>query len=134
MGKLFLACVIGLTLLAPTRAEDDPIVAAIRPQLKDINKPFAMIVTLKIKAGAKEKFEALWPEAVKSTRKEPGNLIYEFNHTAGTANSYTLYEKWKNLKGLEDHLKTDVISKLLKDMGPHLDGAPDIRIMTPVAD
>src|SRR5690349_10077753 len=69
---------------APAAAQDkeNPILALVKSELKDAAKPFTMVVTLKVKAGAGPKLEAAFAKAVAATRKEKGNLAYELSRSA----------------------------------------------------
>jgi quinol monooxygenase YgiN len=129
---LALAAVVGL--VAPAPGDDHPVVAAVKPKIKDPDKPFVMVVKFKIKAGMNEKFTALFAEAIKGTRKEVGNLAYDLNADADDRQTYVAYEKWKNLKALEEHLKTEYVTKLLAGMDGIADGAPDVKVYLPAGE
>jgi (4S)-4-hydroxy-5-phosphonooxypentane-2,3-dione isomerase len=123
-----------LALLTPAAADDHPIVAAVKAKLKDPDKPFVLVVKLKIKTGMNEKFTTLFAEAIKGTRKEVGNLAYDLNRDADDEQTYIAYEKWKSLKALEEHAKAEYVTKLLSGLGDFTDGAPEIKVYTPAGE
>ncbi|HEY2787354.1 MAG TPA: putative quinol monooxygenase [Fimbriiglobus sp.] len=130
MLSCFLAFASVVGLAAPV-ADDNPVVVSVKAKLKDADKPFVLVVKLKIKAGMNEKFTALFAEAIKGTRKEVGNLSYDLNRDADDGQTYVAYEKWKNLKALEDHMKADYVVKLLAGLTDLAEGMPDVKIYTP---
>src|SRR6266849_5915215 len=60
-----------LFLVAPVVAQEkeNPIEKEVKASLTDLKKPFVMLVTLKIKDGTAEKFEAAFAKARTETRK-----------------------------------------------------------------
>ena len=134
-----LAPAVALTALlfsvsAAGQEKDDPIVGAVKPHLTDASKPFTMLVHIKVKDGSAEKFEAAFAKAVKGTRQEKGNLAYDLNRDAQEAGKYLVYERWRNLAGLEAHVKTPHITSLLAEVGDMLAAPPEIRVLTPAAE
>jgi autoinducer 2-degrading protein len=135
-----------LFVLAPTLAvlhlpgvavgeeKEHPIVAQIKPHLKDPSKPFTMIVKLQIKEGMNDKFEAAFAPAIKGTRKEKGYIAYDLNRDAKDPTRYMVYERWQNLPALDAHLKTAHITKLLDELKDVLAGPPDAQVMLVVSE
>jgi quinol monooxygenase YgiN len=130
MLPLSVALVLGFS----TPAADDPILAGVKAKLKDPDKAFVMTVKVKIKPGMNEKFTALFAEAIKGTRKEVGNLSYDLNRDADDGQVYVAYEKWKNLKAMEEHLKAEYVTKLLAGLADMIDGGPEIKVFTPAGE
>lgn len=109
--------------LASARAEDDhPVVAMVKTKVKDHAKPFALLVTIKAKAGKEKELEAAFAPCITATKKEPGCLAYELNKDTDDATVYIMYEKFKSVAALNDHLKKDHTQKLLKSIGAITDG------------
>ena len=71
--------------------------------------------------------------AQKETRKEKGCLTYDLNRDA-KGGQYTVYERWKDLAGLEAHLASDHIKALFGELGAVLDGQPETKILVPVGE
>jgi quinol monooxygenase YgiN len=127
MKRLF-AVALAAVLAAPAAAQDDPIVAAVKPKLKDPAKPFTMTVTAKVKPGMGGKFETAFAAAIKGTRTEAGNVTYQLNRDADHPDTYVVYERWKNLAALEAHVKAEYIQKLLAALPDLLDGQPEVKV------
>lgn len=114
------------------RADDDPIVAAVKKHVKHHDKPFTMVIGLKVKDGTGEKFETAFAKALKATRKEKGCLSYDLNR--GADNAYQVYERWKSVADLEAHLKTDHIKALREVLHEVLDGMPALHVYIPASE
>jgi quinol monooxygenase YgiN len=128
------ALVAALVLVAAASADDHPVVAAVKPQLKDTGKPFVLTVKMQVKDGVREKFEAAFAKAITETRKEKGNVAYELTRDAKDPNAYLLYEKWKTLADLEAHLKTPHITALLGEFKDFLAKDTELQVLLPVGD
>lgn len=118
-----------LLTLSSVLIEDHPLAAEVRPQLKDVNQPFTLVVTVKLKANMEGKFLEAMKPAIVATRKEKGNIAYFLNQDKDNASEFMLYERWANLAALDSHLKSEPIGKLLAALGEVLDGAPTIKVM-----
>ena len=134
----FLAAVAAVCVLARSVAvaqadEPHPIVAEARAALKDPAKPFTLAVRLKLNAGTTEQFETIFAKAAKLAREEKGCLTYELNRDAKGETSYLVYERWQNLAALETHIKSPHFLELSDEVGPMLDGPPEIVVLVPVA-
>ena len=112
LPALLLAWPVGTTLAA----DDHPVVALVKSKVKDPGKPFALLVTIKAKAGKEKDVEAAFTPCLAATKKETGCLAYELNRDPDEPTTYVMFEKFKNLAALEDHLKKDHTQKLLKTL------------------
>lgn len=133
------ACLLVVALvlvprLAVGQDKEDPIVAQVKPRLKDPGQPFTMVVLLKVKEDGVKQFESAFAPAVRATRQEKGNLAYDLNRDTRMPTRYLLYERWKNLPALEEHLKAPHVRTLLSEIGPLLEGAPEVRVLLPAAE
>src|SRR5262249_6050970 len=70
------ACLLAVLLLVlPTAAaeeKENPILTFVKSKVKDPDKPFTLLITLKVKEGEEKKLEEVFAKAVKPTRKEKG--------------------------------------------------------------
>src|SRR5215204_1831208 len=109
-----LVALLFLVLPAPVAAQenDDPIIAFVKTKVKDKDKPFTLLVTVKVKEGMGAKFEEAFTKAIQGTRKEKGCITYDLNHSLEDATKYQVYERWKSVADLEAHLKTAHIKAL----------------------
>ena len=114
--------------------ERHPVATKVAAEVKDPTKAFALVITLKVKDGAGERFEAAFAKARVETRKEKGNVAYDMNRDAKESGRYLIYERWKGLADLEAHLASAHIKALFAQVGELLDGDPDVRVMLPAAE
>jgi quinol monooxygenase YgiN len=114
--------------------EKHPIAAQVAAAVKDTAKPFALAISLKLKDGSSDKFEAAFAKAIKETRKEKGCIAYDLNRDSKETGRYVVYERWSNLAALEAHLASDHIKALLEVLGGVVDGAPEVRVLVVVAE
>jgi quinol monooxygenase YgiN len=103
-------------------ADDHPVVALVKSKVKDPSKPFALLVTIKAKAGKEKEVEAVFAPCIAATKKEAGCLAYELNRDPDDPTTYLMYEKFKSVSALADHLKQDHTTKLLKALETLTDG------------
>ena len=119
----------GLSSAAPG-AEDHPVVALVKSKVKDPAKPFALLVTIKAKAGKEKELEAAFAPCIAATKKESGCLAYELNRDPDDPTAYVMFEKFKNVAALEAHLKQEHTTKLLKALESLTDGELKAKVYT----
>ncbi|QJW97916.1 putative quinol monooxygenase [Frigoriglobus tundricola] len=125
------ALVLAGTHSSATAAEDEnPLYKLIKSKVKDEKKPFALLVTFKVKTGNEKKFEAAFAPALVATRKEPGCVGYFLNHDPDDAGTYVMYEHFKGLPGLDAHMKEKHTQTLLATVIPLCEGEPKIKVLT----
>jgi autoinducer 2-degrading protein len=122
------------TALTPAAEPDHPVVGIVRAAIQDPSKPFVLIVQIKVKDGTGRKFEAAFAKVAKESRKEKGNRAYDLSRSTKNSNEYLVYERWDNLAALAAHLKTPHFQEASAAIGDLGEGAPDIRVLIPVAD
>jgi quinol monooxygenase YgiN len=129
-------CVLIALLAVPNvaSAQEDPIVAFVKKSVKDPNKPFTLIVGVKVKEGASDKFESAFAKCIKATREEKGCIRYELNRGTENTAQYQVYERWKTVADLEAHLKTDHIKELRSVIGDLVVGDRELKVMTPAGE
>ncbi|OAI54358.1 hypothetical protein AYO44_03560 [Planctomycetaceae bacterium SCGC AG-212-F19] len=103
-------------------ADDHPAVTLVKAKVKDPAKPFALIVTIKAKAGKEKELEAAFAPCVAATKKEPGCIAYELNRDPDEPTTFIMFEKFKNIAALEAHLKLEHTAKLFNALEPLTDG------------
>jgi len=124
--------VLMLASVAPTaaRGDDHPVVALVKSKVKDPAKPFALFVTIKAKAGKGKELEAVFAPCIAATKKEKGCLAYELNRDADDPTAYVMFEKFKSVAALEEHLKQEHTAKLLKALEPLTEGEIKAKVYT----
>lgn len=125
-----LAAVVLVGAPAPAADEENPVIKLIKSKVKDEKKPFAILVTFKVKAGNEKKFEEAFAPALIATRKEPGCVAYYLNRDPDAPNTYIMYEQFKGIPGLEAHMKEKHTQTLLATVIPLCDGDPQIKVLT----
>ena len=133
-----LVCVAAVFLVgaAPGQEKDkpNPIETEVKANLKDLSKPFTMIVTVRIKEGSAAQFEAAFAKGRAGTRKEKGNITYEMSRSTKTPAEYIVYERWTNFAALQAHLKAPHLTAMLAEVGDLLEGAPQVKVYIPAGE
>jgi quinol monooxygenase YgiN len=131
--RLFCAVPALLLLVGLSEAraqEEHPAVKLIKSKVKDPKKPFAITVEFKVKAGKEKEFEAAFAPALKATRQEPGCVAYFLNRDTEHPDVYVMYEQFKSVDAVAEHLKAKHTQTLLATVGPLTDGEPKIKVLT----
>jgi quinol monooxygenase YgiN len=139
-AKWPLAVVLGVGVLvsagwlAGAAQKDDKGVADLPARIKaavGADKPFTLIVTVKLKDGTKARFEEQAAKTTRATAQEKGCILYEFTRDLEKPNVYTLYEKWASVAALEAHLKMAHTEAVLKLVGEIAAEPPTIQLYSP---
>ena len=121
---------LGLALSDARGQEENPVVKLIKSKVKDPAKPFAILVTFKVKAGNEAAFEKAFAPAIPATKQEPGCVSYELNRDPDHPDVYVMYEKFRSVAAIEDHIRRKHTETLLKTVLPMCDGDPQVRVFT----
>jgi quinol monooxygenase YgiN len=116
------------TLAVAAAADDHPVVALVKSKVKDPAKPFALLVTVKAKAGKEHELETTFAPCIAATKKEAGCMAYELNRDPDDPTTYVLFEKWKSVPALDAHLKEEHTTKLLKALEAVTDGQIQAKV------
>jgi quinol monooxygenase YgiN len=128
-----LAVALAVSAAAPA-ADENPIVASVKANLKDPDKPFTMLVRIKVKEGSEEKFEKAFAKARVETRKEKGNRAYDLARDTKMPTQYVVYERWTNIEALDEHIKSKYITALLAELHDLTAGPPELSVFVPAAE
>ena len=109
--------------------EENPVIKLVKSKVKDPSKPFALIVTFKVKPGNEKKFEEAFAPCLTATRKEAGCIAYFLNRDPDAPSNYVMYEQFKGVAGLEAHLKEKHTQTLLAAVVPMCEGDPTIKVL-----
>ncbi len=124
-------CMVVLTASPAEGPEkENPFVKLVKSKLKDDKKPFAVIVEFKVKQGKEKEFETAFVPFLEATRSEPGCVAIHLNRDAEHPEIYTVYEQFKSITALEDHLKLKHSGELVKMIRPLQDGAAKSTVFT----
>jgi quinol monooxygenase YgiN len=124
------ALILGLGLSDARGQDENPVVKLIKSKVKDPAKPFAVLVTFKVKAGKEADFEAAFRPALAATKKEPGCVAYELNRDPDEPAVYVMYEKFRGIPALEFHLAQKHTQTLLATVVPMCEGDLKVKVYT----
>lgn len=99
------------------------------------DKPFSLIVRLKLKPEAIESFIAAAKEGAAESRKEAGCLLYDFHQNQEDPTEVIVLENWKDVAALKLHLASPHFAKLGAAVGPAVVEPMQVRItklVTPI--
>jgi quinol monooxygenase YgiN len=96
------------------------------------DKPFSLIVTLKVKRDRVEALAAAAKKAQGPSRAEPGCVRYEVQQNLEEPGEFVVLESWRNLKALQDHFATPHFAEFIKEIGSAVEEAPHLGIMKAV--
>lgn len=108
--------------------EENPVIKLVKSKVKDPSKPFALLVTFKVKAGNEKKFEEAFAPCLVATRKEKGCVAYYLNRDPEHPELYVMYEQFRGVEGLAAHMKEKHTEKLLGTVIPMCEGDPTIKV------
>jgi len=122
--------VFAVVFVADVRAADEehPVVKLIKSKVKDTKKPFALVVSFKVKAGSEKAFEEAFAPCLVATRKEPGCVAYVLHRDPDEANVFVMYEQFKSIAAIEEHLKAKHTETLLKTVATLTEGDAKIKV------
>lgn len=108
--------------------EENPVIKLVKSKVKDPSKPFALIVTFKVKAGNEKKLEEAFAPCLVATRKEKGCVAYYLNRDPDHPELYVMYEQFRGVEGLAAHMKEKHTETLLSTVIPLCEGDPTIKV------
>lgn len=96
------------------------------------DKPFGLLVSLKVREEKLEAFLAVARTAQAASRKESGCGEYTFHQGVDSPTDVYVTEKWKNLSALKEHFATPHFQSMAGQLGDLLQGSPQIRVIREV--
>lgn len=91
--------------------------------------PVVVVATMTAKPESVDLVRAACTEAIAEVHGEPGCELYSLHEADGT---FVFVEQWADADALKTHSTAPAVGKLFSTVGEHLDGAPDIKMLTPV--
>ena len=129
--KTFIFIISIFTIMSKTAAQEvdanvlsDPIVS----QISDPNKPFSVLIDITLIPGKENEFEREFGPVIAEVRKEPGNIEFQLSQHPQEPNVYFLYERWKNVEVLKEHMVTPHMSQFWPKYFPMIAKIPTIRV------
>ena|ERR1700757_1072666 len=91
--------------------------------------PVVVVATMTAKPESVDTVREVCKRAVEAVHAEPGCDLYALHEAKGT---FVFVEQWADADALKTHSSAPGATTLFAEVGPHLDGAPDIKLLQPV--
>lgn len=91
--------------------------------------PVVVVATMKAKPESVDAVREECTKAVAAVHDEPGCELYALHEHDGT---FVFVEQWADADALKAHSTAPGVTTLFAEIGEHLDGAPDIKMLTPI--
>ncbi|CAN5220281.1 putative quinol monooxygenase [soil metagenome] len=91
--------------------------------------PVVVVATLIVKPESVDIVRDACKRAIVAVHDEPGCDLYTL-HQAD--NVFVFVEQWADADALKTHSTAPAVTAMFSEIGEHLDGAPDIKMLTPV--
>jgi quinol monooxygenase YgiN len=91
--------------------------------------PVVVVATMTAKPESVDAVRAACTAAIEEVHSEPGCQLYSLHESDGT---FVFIEQWADEEALKTHSTAPAIGRLFGAVGEHLDGAPDIKMLSPV--
>ena len=88
-----------------------------------------VVATMTVKPESVDAGREILSRAVKDVHDEPGCQLYALHESGDT---FVFIEQWADADALQAHSTAPAFTTLVKEVGDHLAGAPDIKMLTPV--
>ncbi|KWX59882.1 putative quinol monooxygenase [Mycobacterium sp. NAZ190054] len=92
--------------------------------------PVVVIATMKAKPESVDAVRSACQTAIEAVHQEPGCDLYALHEADGT---FVFVEQWADADALQKHSAAPAVATLFGTVGELLDGAPDIKMLQPVA-
>lgn len=91
--------------------------------------PVVVVATMVAKPESVDTVRDACTKALGAVHDEPGCELYALHESNGT---FVFVEQWVDADALKTHSTAPAVSALFGVIGAHLDGAPDIKTLTPI--
>jgi quinol monooxygenase YgiN len=85
------------------------LIAKLRANPALAGKPFAVVFRLTAKSGQEDVIRRTMERILPLTRAEAGNLTFDLHQDADEPRTFFLYERWRGVDDLADHLHAPYI-------------------------
>lgn len=92
--------------------------------------PIVVVATMTAKPESVDAVRDACTQAIEAVHEEPGCELYSLHEANGTL---VFVEQWADEDALKTHSTAPAIGALFGVIGEHLDGAPDIKMLQPIA-
>ena len=91
--------------------------------------PITVVATMKAKPESVDAVRNACKQAIEVVHSEPGCDLYSLHEADGT---FVFVEQWADADALKTHSTAPAVATLFGTVDELLDGAPDIKRLTPV--
>ena len=91
--------------------------------------PVTVVATMTAKPESIDAVREACTTAIEAVHSEPGCELYSLHEAGGT---FVFVEQWANEDALKVHSTAPAVGALFGAIGELLDGAPDIKMLSPV--
>lgn len=91
--------------------------------------PVVVVATFAVKPESADTVRAVCSRTIEAVHSEPGCELYALHEADGT---FVFVEQWADADALKTHSTAPAVTAMFTEIGAYLDGAPDIKILTPV--
>lgn len=91
--------------------------------------PVVVVATLTVKPESVDTAREILTRAVGAVHQEPGCQLYSLHESGDT---FVFVEQWADAEALKTHSAAPAVATMFKEVGDHLAGAPDIKMLQPV--
>lgn len=92
--------------------------------------PVVVVATLKAKPESAEIVREAGRKALAGVHQEPGCELYSLHEAED--GTFIFVEQWADADALKTHSTAPAVGALFGEIGEHLDGAPDIKLLQTV--
>jgi quinol monooxygenase YgiN len=92
--------------------------------------PVVVVATLTVKPESVDTVRDILTRAVEEVHDEPGCQLYSLHQSGET---FVFVEQWADAEALKAHSTAPGVTKMFTAAGEHLAGAPDIKMLQPIA-
>jgi quinol monooxygenase YgiN len=91
--------------------------------------PVVVVATMTAKPESVDTMREACKRAIAAVHQEPGCELYALHESN---NTFVFVEQWADEEALKTHSTAPAIAALFGEVGEHLDGPPDIKMLQPV--
>jgi quinol monooxygenase YgiN len=91
--------------------------------------PVVVVATMTVKPESVDTARDILTSAVDQVHDEPGCQLYSLHQTGET---FVFVEQWADEEALKAHSSAPTMGAMVKAIGEHLAGAPDIKMLQPI--
>ena len=92
--------------------------------------PITVVAILNIRPNSEQAARDILTCAVTAVHEEPGCSLYSLHEADGR---FVFVEEWADEDALNTHNAGPAVTRMVDEIGPHLDGAPEIILAQPFA-